>query len=169
MKTNLTILTALLLISCGTRKTAKSLTKSESETKTEIEVVDKTVTETKEETNTKIIDTSNSSEITIEPVDNSKPININGKTYSNAKITVKKHKSGIVATESKKVSQIERSDVKTDVKAKSKTLVKERGKQTERTNTGKWWQWLIFVVFVAVFVWWVWWSKRKVESKIDKE
>lgn len=159
------IFTLLFLVSCGTRKTTKSITKSESETKTEIEVVNKTVTETKEETNTKIIDTSNSSEITIEPVDNSKPINVNGKTYSNAKITVKKHKSGIVATENKKVSQIERNDFKTDVKAKSKTTVKERGKNTERTNTGKWWQWLIAFGLVALLFWWGWWSKRKVEEK----
>jgi len=165
MKKSITLLTALLLISCGTRRTNKSLTKSESESTTKIAIVDKTVTETKEETNTKIIDTSNSSEITIEPVDNSKPINVNGKTYSNAKITVKKRKNGIVATESKKVSQIERNDVKTDIKAEDKRSDLNKNANTHRTNTGKWWQWLIFVGLVIGLFWWVWWSKRKVEEK----
>ena len=165
LKDLLIIVLFFTLVSCGTRKTQKSLTKSESETKTEIAIVDKTVTETKEETNTKIIDTSNSSEITIEPIDNSKPISVNGKTYSNAKITVKKHKSGIVATESKKVSQIEEKDLNIKGKEEKKDSNLNKVGNTDRTNTGKWWQWLLFVALVILVFWWCLWSKRKVEEK----
>jgi len=167
MKKSITLLTALLLIGCGTRKTAKSLTKSETETKTEIAIVDKTVTETKSESNVNVSTKTETNKetnetiktVNVKPIDNTKPaiykdakgnvIDLTNSELTTTETTRKAKetvKDSAVVGSNEKVSQIERNDVKTDVKAKSKTAVKERDKQTERTNVGKWWQWLIFVV-----------------------
>jgi len=134
MKTKL-ILLSLLLISCGSRKVNKSVIENKEETKTEVAVVDKTETKTNTEIATVSIDTSQTSEIEITPVDNSKPINVNGKSYFNAKITLKNKKSGVVVKSNEKVAKIERNDVKTNVANKSKTSVKVADKKVERNNT----------------------------------
>ena len=134
MKTKL-ILLSLLLISCGSRKVNKSVIENKEQTKTEIVVVDKTETKTNTEISTTTIDTSQTSEIEITPVDNTKPINVNGKTYFNAKITLKKKKSGVVVKSNEKVAKIERNDVKTNVATKSKASVKVADKKVDRNNT----------------------------------
>jgi len=187
MKKSITILTALILIGCGsTRKTQKSLTKSESETKTEIEIVDKTVTETKTESNVNVSTKTETNKETnetikttnVKPIDNTKPAIYKDEdgtviNLTNSELTktiterydkeVKKDTSYIKLNE--KVSQIEEKDL--NIKGKNETEASELNKDgnTERTNVGKWWQWLIFIGLVIGLFWWVWWSKRKVEEK----
>jgi len=180
------IFTLLFFVSCGTRRTNKSLTKSESETKTEIAIVDKTVTETKEETN---VNVSTKTEINketnetikttnVKPIDNTKPaiykdakgnvIDLTNseltttETIRKAKETVK---DSAVVGKNEKLSKNEENDL--NIKGKNETEASDLNKNgnTHRTNVGKWWQWLIFVGLVIGLFWWVWWSKRKVEEK----
>jgi len=186
MKKSITILTALILIGCGTRKTQKSLTKSESETKTEVTVNERTLTETKEESNVNISTKTETNKETnetikttnVKPIDNTKPA-----TYKDAKgnlidltnseltttETIRKAKEmiadlkDVVANE--KVTKNEEKDL--NIKGKNETEASDLNKNgnTHRTNVGKWWQWLIFIGLVIGLFWWVWWSKRKVEEK----
>jgi len=186
MKKLITLLTALLLISCGTRKTQKSLTKSESETKTEITIVDKTVTETKVESNVNVSTKTETNKetnetiktVNVKPIDNTKPATYKDEdgtviNLTNSELTktiterydkeVKKDTSYIKLKE--KVDKNEEKDL--NIKAKNETEASELNKNanTHRTNVGKWWQWSIFVGLVIGLFWWVCWSERKVKEK----
>ena len=105
MKKLIYILVSLLFISCGSRKVNKT---NLEEKKDSVSVVDvKTEIKTNENTeinnNSKIDKTSD--EIIIEPIDNTKEIVVNGKTYKNVKIRHKKTKDNSLHTNQKKVSK----------------------------------------------------------------
>lgn len=84
MKTKLIILSTLLLVSCGTRKVEQKTDVTTKEVTT-----DNSVIETKTDTNVKVIDCTSTDEIEIIPVDNSKEIVVNGKTYKNVRLKAK--------------------------------------------------------------------------------
>jgi preprotein translocase subunit SecF len=105
MKKLIYILVSLLFLSCGSRKVNKT---NLEEKKDSISVVDvKTEIKTNENTeinnNSKIDKTED--EIIIEPIDNSKEIVVNGKTYKNVKIRHKKTKDNSLHINQKKVSK----------------------------------------------------------------
>lgn len=105
MKKLLFILVSVLLLSCGARKVNKTTIE---EKKDSVSVVDvKTEIKTNENTeinnNSKIDKTED--EIIIEPIDNTKEIVVNGKTYKNVKIRHKKTKDNSLHTNQKKVSK----------------------------------------------------------------
>jgi hypothetical protein len=105
MKKLIYILVSIVFISCGSRKVNKT---NLEEKKDSVSVVDvKTEIKTNENTeiknNSKIDKTED--EIIIEPIDNSKEIVVNGKTYKNVKIRHKKTKDNSLHTNQKKVSK----------------------------------------------------------------
>lgn len=97
------IILSLILISCGSRKVSKTTVEEKKDSTSVVDI--KTNIETKETTevnNNSKIDTT-TDEIIIEPVDNSKEIIVNGKTYKNVKIRHKKTKDNSLHTNQKKV------------------------------------------------------------------
>jgi len=189
MKKLTPILTALILIGCGTRKTTKSLTKSESETKTEIAIVDKTVVETKSESNVNVSTKTETNKetnetiktVNIKPIDNTKPatyIDAKGNVIdlTNSELTTTETtrkakevvKDSAVVGSNEKLYKNEEKDIniKGDEEKKDSNLNKVGN--TERTGYGKWYHWLIGFGLVALLFWWVWWSKRKVEEKSNE-
>ena len=105
MKKLIYILVSIIFISCGSRKVNKT---NLEEKKDSVSVVDvKTEIKTNENTeinnNSKIDKTED--EIIIEPIDNTKEIVVNGKTYKNVKIRHKKTKDNSLHTNQKKVSK----------------------------------------------------------------
>ena len=115
-----------LLSSCGTRKVQKSNVKEE--VKTEQAVIEKKDIETKTETKTVINDQSNEMEIT--PIDTSKVLIINGKTFKNAIVTIRKKK--VNTTIAEKATVKDNSVIDTRVKNSSKNATKV--KNTERKS-----------------------------------
>lgn len=105
MKKLIFILVSLVFISCGSRKVNKT---NLEEKKDSVSVVD-VKTEIKTNENTEINNNSKidicEDEIIIEPVDNTKEIVVNGKTYKNVKIRHKKIKDNSLHTNQKKVSK----------------------------------------------------------------
>ena len=126
MKKILLLLLIIILSSCGTRKVKKTDIKEES--KTEQAATKKKDIESKTETNTVINDESNDVEIT--PIDTSKAIIINGKTYKNAKVKFVNRKSQTAITkketvrdlskqETKAIITVKKQEVKRDIERKS--------------------------------------------------
>jgi len=103
MKKLIYILVSIVFISCGSRKVSKT---NLEEKKDSVSVVD---VKTEIKTNEKIVENNNSKidktedEIIIEPIDNTKEIVVNGKTYKNVKIRHKKTKDNSLHTNQKKV------------------------------------------------------------------
>lgn len=129
--------------SCSSRKVNKSEVKEEATTEQTI----KEETTTNTDTNTKIVDTSETTEIEFIPVDNTKPILIDGKKYDNVIVRRVNKKNNVVTVENEKVSQIAKKEGKT----KSNKVVEVKQKQTEAKRPFFWW-WIILVVGVVIFI-----------------
>lgn len=115
--TLLTISLLWLIMSCGSRKVQKSDVKELAKTEQTAKV--DTNIETKKETKTVINDETNEMEIT--PIDTSKVLIINGKTYKNAKVKFVNRKSQtktdskeILTDKTKKTNIVKTNNVKTN-------------------------------------------------------
>lgn len=138
-----TVVFLMFATSCASRKTAKS----ETEIKTETQSKETTETKTDVNTNTVTVDTSTTNEIEFIPVDNTKPIIVDGKKYENVIVRRINKKNNVVTIEDKKLSQIEQKEVKT----KGKQTIEVKQKETERESQFSWW-WLIIVVGIAILI-----------------
>jgi ATP-dependent Zn protease len=157
MKTKLILLSALLLIGCGgTRKTSQTKTDATIKEVT----TDNSTIETKTDSNLKVIDCTSTDEIEIIPIDNTKEIVVNGKTYKNVRLKNKKVKNNVITTERKKVAET----IKKDVKTKSKASVSVKQKATE-SNKGNFWNWIWLIVILIGVTWFVLWSRKIVKDK----
>ena len=138
------ILIILLFASCGARKVNKITT--ETETKSEITVIDSTKIETKEDIDSTIcID-----EFEITPVDTLKPIVIidsQGKktTIKNGRIKKRTQISRFKALKSTTLHNTR----KTQKTATQSTKTSE--KHTERTQSF-WWLWLLLIIAVILYI-----------------
>jgi hypothetical protein len=145
MKTKLILLSTILLFSCAPRKVNKSDTKEE----TQIAILDTSKTETKTATNIKVIDCTGTDELVIIPVDPSKEIVVNGKTYKNVTLKHRKVKNNITTNKVEKVAKIEQKAIKTNVKAKRVIEVK----QVERKGISFlsfWWLWILIILMIYI-------------------
>jgi xanthine dehydrogenase iron-sulfur cluster and FAD-binding subunit A len=146
MKNKLIILSLILSIfttSCSTRKVAKSETKET----TEVKAIDTTKTVTNTQKFERSVDTSTVSEIEIVPIDITKPMVINGKTYTNAILKRKVTKLNKVVEIDTKVDQIQQKGVNKAIK--TERTIKE--KQTERKSGFNWW-WLLFLLIPIAYL-----------------
>jgi uncharacterized protein YcfL len=139
MKTKLILLSALLLIGCGTRKTSQ--TKNDVTTK-EV-VTDNSVIETKTDTNLKVTDCTSTDEIEIIPIDNTKEIIVNNKSYKNVRIKYKKTKNNVTTNKVEKVAKKQQNAIK----IKSKASIEVKQKETER-NSNYWWLLLLIPIYL---------------------
>lgn len=146
MKTKFIILSLIFTIfgtSCASRKVNKSEVKEE--VKTEQTVKEEVKTDSN--TNTTIIDTSETTEIEIVPIDNSKPIEYNGHKVINGTLKLSKRKNAITTNSNEKVSQIAKKEGKT----KSNKVVEVKQKQIDAKRPFSWW-WIILVVGVGYLI-----------------
>jgi len=144
------ILTALLLISCSARNSSIEQTDKKEQTETKVKAVDSTLTTKKDTTHLILIDSSNTDEITITPIDSSKEMVVNGKKYKNAKISHRKHKQNKSIEVSKNVEQSEQKAVIfTDYSIK-KVSEKNKSKYVEKKALFPWWLWLLMLIVLLV-------------------
>jgi hypothetical protein len=137
------IFLALILVGCGARKVDNLKTV----VNTAIIETAKTIDTTKTETNTKIIDCTATDEIVIEPIDNAKPILIEGKKYQNVRFTKRKIKNDILTTQNKKQSKGVIIEAKKEVK--QQTEVKH--KQIDKKASYWWLLWFLLLIPIYYF------------------
>ena len=141
MVNKLILLLSILIVGCGSRKVNKSNIKEE----TQIEIIDTSKTETKTDTNTKVISCFETDEITIVPIDSTKEIFVNGKTYRNVVLKHKKVKANKVIEQSKKEVKIEQKAVKTNTKKQTQIEVKQIDKE-QFNFLSLWWLYLLILI-----------------------
>jgi hypothetical protein len=134
----ISIIVLVCLTSCGSRKVEKTEVK-EREQKTEKTSFE---TETKVSDNTKIIDTSTTDEIEFIPVDNTKPIKVNGKTYFNVQIKQSKKKNNISINKGVKTQHKAKKEGLKTVKT-NKEIIK---KKVERKSS-YWWLLILIPIY----------------------
>jgi hypothetical protein len=137
------IIVVILLTSCSAKKVNKSEVQ-EREQKTEKSTLE---TQTIVNDNTKIVDLSESNKIEIEPVDNSKPIIVNGKTYLNVKIKQSKKKNNITTQKDVKIQH----NVKKEGLKTVKTNKQVFQKQVEKKSLFSWW-WLLLLLIPIYYL-----------------
>jgi sorbitol-specific phosphotransferase system component IIBC len=142
------IILLFVVCGCGSRKVNKSVIEQESKQETTTTILDGTKTTTNAVENTKIVDSSNTDEIEFIPVDNTKPMTINGKTYFNTILKHKKTKNNISVVKDKKVSQIEDKEVKTSIKDKKEESFKEDKKKIDKKPI-PFWNFLLLLLFLG--------------------
>jgi hypothetical protein len=131
------------LVSCSTRK----VNKTEVKETTEVKAIDTTKTVTNTQKFERSVDTSTVSEIEIVPIDITKPMVVNGKTYLNAILKRKVTKLNKVVELNEKTSQIESKGVSNEVKR----VIEKEVKQTERKSGFSWW-WLLFLLIPIAYL-----------------
>jgi len=146
IETALAIITFLLMTSCSARKVNKSTTETMETAKTEIVTLDSSKTTTKVDTNENYSQNEEEEEITFVPVDNSKPITINGKTYFNTILKSKKKKSSTNIVKAVKVAQIKQKAVKTSAKDESSKTAKQDIKVIDKKANYFWLFWLLLLI-----------------------
>ena len=135
----------LLLTSCGSRRVQKSVVEQTTKTESTTTTVDSTKTVVSVDTNTKVVDCTDTDEVTIQPLDNTKEMVVNGKKYFNSVLKHKKTKSNTNINTSNKVAKIEQKAVKTDGKAVSQSTTKVTAKETEKNGFNWWWLLLLLI------------------------
>jgi hypothetical protein len=135
----LLFLITFLIVGCGTRKTQQTKT----DVTTKEVTTDNSVIETKTDTNTKVIDCTLTDEIEIIPIDNTKEIVVNGKTYKNVRLKSKKTKNNVTTNKVDKVAKKQQNSIKT----KSKASIEVKQKETER-NSNYWWLLLLIPIYL---------------------
>jgi hypothetical protein len=144
MKNKVIILSLILSIfatSCSTRK----VNKTEVKETTEVKAIDTTKTVTNTQKFERSVDTSTVSELEIVPIDITKPMIVNGKSYTNAILKRKVTKVNKVVELTEKVAQIKQNGVNKAIK--TERAIKE--KQTERESGFSWW-WLLLLIPIYV-------------------
>ena len=126
MKHLIILVSLFLVVGCGVRKVKKSEVKKDS-----LSQID-----TKEDIKTEIKNDICIDEFTITPLDSSKEITINGKSYKNVVLKYKKTKDNTLLVETKKLSK----------SATVKTSFKEFKKDVFVFN----WQWLLLLLLIPI-------------------
>jgi hypothetical protein len=132
------LILAITLVSCSTRK----VNKTEVKETTEVKEIDTTKTVTNTQKFERSVDTSTVSEFEIVPIDITKPMVVNGKTYTNAILKRKVTKVNKVVELNEKTSQIESKGVSNEAKGS----FNYNGKEAERKSTQLWWLWILLLI-----------------------
>jgi hypothetical protein len=135
------IFLSLTFFSCTSKKVV--ITKSVVETRTDSIVIEKKDSVAVQQNAISINESIDEFEIV--PIDTAKPLVINGKTYFNAAIRVKKTNRQIVDTT--KITVVKSENRSVEVKKEEK--VKQADKKVEKKSSNFWWLWILLVV-VAV-------------------
>ena len=150
---HLYILVSLVLFSCGARKVdiQKTTVKKDSIATTEVKVI---TIENKEKTDsTNIATTIDSSEITITPIDSCKEIIVDGKSYKNVVLKIKKNKANTLYVNNKKESETKRIDSVATVKVNKTEDVIVNNKKIEKPANYSWIIWIFLLIIILYLLW----------------
>jgi len=139
-----------LLCSCGSRKVERSKTETKETQTTESTFKDSSKTVTKLDSNTKIVDISQSDELVIEPIDNTKEMVVNGKTYFNTVLKRSKSKNNITTDKTTNVAKTIQNDVKTDTKENKSKVVIADVKNIDKKQFNFLSLWWLYLILIAV-------------------
>ena len=151
------ILVSLILFSCGSRKVAIQEIKKDSLKQIETKIVTEEIKKIDTEKETNINTFVYSDEILLTPIDSSKEIIVDGKTYKNVVLSIKKTKSNILYNNKEKVSENALKHVKIDIK--DKTLVKENIKVKNIDKKANYFIYLWFILGIII-LYLIWRNKR---------
>ena len=159
MKKILFILISIVFISCSSRKVLVDKTDIKKDSIAETKVVVTKIDTTNKTDSTKITIDTDSSEIVITPIDSSKTIIVDGKSYKNVVLKIKKNKSNTLYTNNKEEVNIKRIDSAATSKVETKEHQVGKTKIIDKEQnywTFFWWILLILIIYL------LWQNKSRV-------
>jgi subtilisin family serine protease len=135
----------ILCSSCASRKVNKSNVTETTKTEAQAQTVDSSKTITNVDSNVQVLDQSTTQYLTLQPLDNTKPMVVNGKSYFNAVLKQSNIKNNVTTNQATKVAQIEQKAVKMQSKAVTQSKRVEVVKNTDRSSFNWWWLLLLLI------------------------
>jgi len=147
------IIILLVLVSCSSRKVIieNVETKKDSLVETKIEVVIKEVEEKVDSTN--IVVTNENTELIITPIDTTKEIVVEGKTYKNVIISIKKNNSKTLYSNKKKESNIKSKDSIVNSKVNKTENVKAKQKKIDKKQNNSLLLYISILIIIIYILW----------------
>jgi len=147
------IIILLVLVSCSSRKVIieNVETKKDSLVETKIEVVIKEVEEKVDSTN--IVVTNENTELIITPIDTTKEIVVEGKTYKNVIISIKKNNSNTLYSNKKKESNIKSKDSIVNSKVNKTENVKAKQKKIDKKQNNSLLLYISILIIIIYILW----------------
>lgn len=160
MKKHLYILVSLVLLSCGSRKVQVNTTEIKKDSAVTTTKIDSSKSIKTTDDNTNIDFNTEETEISIIPLDSTKEIKVNGKTYFNVKLRIKKRKDNTTYQNTNKVAQIDLKQVIKHTEAKSSTKQNTKVKNIDRKESilNYWW---ILLIIILIYLFYKWQSKLR--------
>jgi hypothetical protein len=160
MKKHLYILVSLVLLSCGSRKVQVNTTEIKKDSIVTTTQIDSSKSIKTTDDNTNIDFNTEETEICIIPLDSTKEIHVNGKTYFNVKLRIKKRKDNTTYQNTKKVAQIDLKHVIKHTEAKSSTKENTKVKNIDRKESilNYWW---ILLLIILIYLFYKWQNKLR--------
>ena len=153
MKKLLFILVSIVFISCSSRKVLVDKTDIKKDSITETKVVVTKIDTTNKTDSTKVVIDTDSSEIVITPIDSSKTIIFDGKSYKNVVLKIKKNKSNTIYTNNKKESNIKRIDSIATAKTETKEHQVAKTKIIDKKQNYWFLVWWILLILIIYLLW----------------
>ena len=153
MKKLLFILVSIVFISCSSRKVLVDKTDIKKDSIVETKVVVTKIDTTNKTDSTKVVIDTGSSEIVITPIDSSKTIIVDGKSYKNVVLKIKKNKSNTLYTNTKKESNIKRIDSIATSKAETKEHQVGKTKIIDKEQSYWSFFWWILLILIIYLLW----------------
>lgn len=160
MKKHLYILVSLVLLSCGSRKVQVNTSEIKKDSIVTTTQIDSSKSIKTTDDNTNINFNTEETEISIIPLDSTKEIKVNGKTYFNVKLRIKKRKDNTTYQNTNKVAKIDLKHVIKHTEAKSSTKQNTKVKNIDRKESilNYWW---ILLLIILIYLFYKWQSKLR--------
>lgn len=147
------LLLLLILTSCASRQVHVEKTELKKDSVVETKVIITTIENDKKTDSTNINITTDNSEIVITPIDSSKTIVVEGKSYKNVVLRIKKSKVNTSYRNNKTESNIKRKDSIVDIKAKETNETSILDKKTKKQPSCNWYIWLLILILILYLLW----------------
>jgi ATP-dependent Zn protease len=156
MKKYILILILFLMASCASRKVNIEKIDIQKDSVSETKIIVTTVENEIKTDSTNITTTTDNSEITITPIDSSKTIIVDGKSYKNVVLKIKKTKANTLYINNKK----EYNNKRIDSVATAKVEVKEQTTGKTKTIDKKANYWFLFYWLILILILYLLWRNR---------
>jgi hypothetical protein len=147
------VLLLIVLSSCASRRVNIEKVDIKKDSIAETKVAVTTIEKQEKKDSTNIITSTDYNEIIITPIDSSKPITVDGKSYKNVVLTIKKSKTNTLYSNKKTESNNKRVDSAKTVKVMESENALVRKKHIVKEANYWIWIWLLILILIIYLLW----------------
>jgi hypothetical protein len=159
MKYTLILLFSIILTSCASRHVKVDVVDIKKDSVAETKVIVATTEDKIKKDSTNIITSIDNNEITITPIDSSEAIIVDGKSYKNVVLKIKKSKTNTTYTNNKTESNNKRTDSVATTKVNKTEKVSGKNKTVDK-KANYWF--LVYWLILLLILYLLWRNRRRI-------